>query len=85
LSAAVTLGAKPRFAEQLERGALVSLTLDQHVENLALVIDRAPSAFRQCGRPSRRGASDCSAENEAGEVVAQSRPEFQHPTTHALV
>src|SRR5215831_6360887 len=52
-----------QLAHQAQRRPGVASALDQHVDDLALMVDGPPgtSARRQSGLPSRRGASDRSA------------------------
>jgi hypothetical protein len=71
-----------QLAHQPQRRPGVAPALDQHVEELALVVDGATdtSARRRSAPPSRPGASDCSAADGTGVAVARSPVRISAPS-----
>src|SRR6267154_54128 len=76
------------LAHQPECCPLVAAALNQHVENLALVIDGAPQVH-----PLARDANDHLVEVPAiartwagpSKPAGKSRPELQHPAPHRFI
>src|SRR5215469_14297723 len=83
---------KALFAEQLahepEGRSLVATALNQHVEDLTLVVDSPPQVHAPAGDPDNHLVevpSRARARTALPQIAADQRAEFQHPTPDRLV
>jgi len=76
------------LAHQPECRPLVAAALNQHVENLALMIDGAPQVHALAGNPDRhliKVPSIARAWPTAPQVSGDPGPEFQNPAPHGFI
>jgi len=86
------LGSKTLLSQQLahesERRGLIAAALDQHVEDLALMVDRSPQVHAFAGDPDDHFVEVPSAVrggSAAAQLAGDRRAEFQNPAPHRFV
>jgi hypothetical protein len=77
-----------KLAHQPQRGPAVAAALQQHVEDLALVVDGAPQIHPPAGDPNHHLVEMPSVARPLpalSQLARDHRTKFQHPTTYRFV